>query len=318
MKTFFTAKRLLVGLFVATAIITGAFGAKSAFADNSINDKLSQTKEDVAKLLKIQDDTTIPSDQKQEMEIDLRREIISNILDVSQSQLNDTQYLLSTSTLPEGDEWNNVRDYLLSALSRDDSYYNETKKSLDDSQDMTLSDLRDFAKALESMKSDTIDKDVARVNNVLAAANINNILSVADSRLTKVGSDINKIYSNKLTKNQTLKTLYSQSSENLKNAHQLDDAARQAIINIYTSTTTTSTIAFVNDLKEKILTQKESSLETASSPSTDSLSASSVIKVTREDFDYYVANAVAGAYNSIKTAYDIFVKMSVNVKKYLQ
>jgi hypothetical protein len=306
-------KKFLSGLFIISAIITGISNAKSAFADDSINAKLSQTKNDVTKLLKIQDDMTIPAGPKQQMEIDLRREIISNVLDVAQSQLSDIQNQLSSSTLPQSDEWNNVRSYLLNTLTQDELYYRDTQSSLQNNQNMTPTDLKNLARSLEAMKSNNIDKDIARVDNVLAAVNINSVLSVADDRLSKVGIDINRIYSNKLTQNQTLETLYNQASDNLKNAHRLNDDANQAILNLYTSTTTTSTDEFVAALKEKILIQKISSIENQY-PLTDT----STIRVTQDDIDSYLANTVSEAYSNIKAAYDVFVNMSVNVKKYLQ
>ncbi len=313
MKIFYKTKHVLVVLFVTVLILTTLAGTKSAFADDSINAKLSQTKDDVAKLLKIQDDMTIPTGPKQKMEIDLRREIISNVIDVAQSQLSDVQNQLSSSTLPKNDEWNNVRNYLLNILNQDSSYYDNTQSSLQDNQDMTAADLKSFARALEAMKSNNIDKDVARANNVLAAVNINSVLSVADDRLSKVGIDVNRIYSNKLTQNQALRNLYNQAAENLKNAHALNDDSSQAILNLYTSTTTTSTDEFVATLKEKILSQKISSIE-AQYPLTDT----STIRVTQDDIDSYIANTVSEAYNNIKNAYDTFINMSVNVKKYLQ
>ena len=313
MKISYGAKKILAGLFVTAIIFTGLVNAKSVFADDSISDKLSQTKDDVTKLLKVQDDMTIPSGPKQKMEVDLRREIISNVIDIAQSQLSDVQNQISSSTLPEGDGWNNVQNYLLNTLSQDVSYYSDTKASLQNNQDMTPADLKNFAKSLEAMKSNNIDKDVARVNNVLAAINVNSVLSVADDRLSKVEIDINKIYSNKLTQNQTLKTLYDQASDSLKSAHQYNNDANQAILNLYTSTTTTSTDDFIAALKDKILSQKISSIQ-AQYPLTDT----STIKVTQDDLDLYVANTVSEAYGSIKAAYDIFINMSVNVKKYLQ
>lgn len=309
---------LLVSIVAFMAFFMSASSIKAQ--DDPITDKLAETKADVTKLLNIKDDTTLSADQKQQMEIDLNKQIISNVLDVALNQVSSVQDQLSKVTIPDSDEWKAVENYLSGTLKNDQQYYQDSQNTFSSSTDMTLDDLKAFAKNLNDKKTNQIDPDIQRANLVIAELNTSDILSVTDSRLSKVSSDVDKIYNKGLTQNQTLRDLYNQAAGYVSDAHTYDDQARQMIINVYTATSSTSTKDFISSLKDKIAKNKEEAAKALSDISApDSTSTSTQdFSATQQDLDNYLANLVSKVYGNIKSAYDVFVKMSVNINQYLK
>jgi hypothetical protein len=303
-------KYSIILIAIAALFVFGAFSQASAQND-VINNKLSETKDDVNKLLNIRDDASLTASQKERLEIELKIKIIYNVIDVSLNQVQTAREQLEKISVPDTDEWKNTKEFLFNLLDQGKKYYLDTRKAFEDAAGMGSADLNDFAKKLEAKKTSDIDLDVQKVNVVIAELNVGSVLSVADERLAKVSSDVDKIYGKKLAKNPSLKNLLGQASDAVKKAHDLDDQARSIIINIYTDDASTSTINFISALKEKILSDKEKTV------SASSTAAKAKPTVTQHDLDDYLADLTTQAYGSIRNAYEIFVKMSVNVKKYL-
>jgi hypothetical protein len=315
MKRVFENKIFLI---IIAFVLGGVFlNTRLAFA-NDIDSKLSKIKSDLENLQKIEDDITIPLTKKENLEVQLRKEIILNILDVSLSQINGTRNQLASSTNPLKEEqkenWDEVYKYLIDLLDQDIFYYQDIKKEIENNTDLTVSDLKNLAKTLENTKVSKIDKDIAKANNVLAALNVKKILSIANERLEKVGNDIKKIYSNKLIKNQALKNLYNQSASKIKLASDLSQLSWEAILKTYTANTTTSTQEFIESIKEKIIEQKINSISDNNKLQIND----SELKINQDDIDSYISKNINEAYNNIKSAYEIFVNMSINLKKLIQ
>jgi len=306
-------KRMTKLFVIVIAILLGSFGY-FAFAENLFDAKMAQIKNDLEKLQKIEDDITIPNNQKEEAEISLRKSIISNIVDISLSQLDDVENKLASTTFPESEQWQDVYHYLKKLLEKDRSYYLDVQSKINESQNISLDEIKKIAKSLESEKSSNMDADLTRANNVIAQLNFEPILAIATERLNKVKNDVNRIYSNKLTQNRALKDLLDEIEKNIKEASQFSDAAKQSILVFYTSTTTTSSTQETAALiKDKILEKKISSILTES-PEADT----SQIKVSLSDIDSYITQNITQAYNNIKSAYEKFIKMSTSIKKLIQ
>jgi hypothetical protein len=339
MKNMNTKKIAIIACAFLAAVSLGLLSVKANAQDDVVSSKLSETQSDVTKLLNVKDDTTLTDQERERMEIDLKKKIISDVLDVSLNQIQTSQDQLGKLNLPGSDDWSSVKGFFNKNLETSKAYYQDTQDKLNSVDGSTLSGLNDLAKSLQDKKSSEIDPIIQRLNVVAATVNISDIISVADDRLSKVSADVSKIYSKKLTENMTLQTLLDQASGYVKKAHDFQDRALSTIINVYTSDTGTSTKDFVLSLKENLLKDKENALLTSATattttstdiklfsstaPLTSSTTTStdeSLVKptISQADIDNYLASLTMGAYDSIKSAYDVFVKMSSNVNKYLQ
>jgi hypothetical protein len=313
-------KKIALPILIASAVFMAFFGlAPIAKAqDDIIASKLAETKDDVTKLLNLKDDATLSADQKRQMEMDLNRKIISNIIDIALTQVVYVQDQLKKVSIPDSEEWRAVDGYLSDMLEQDQKYYQDIQKNFNDSANITLDDLKAFAKNLNNKKTGQIDPDIQRANLIIAELNTSDILLVTDSRLSKVSSDVSKIYSKNLTKNQALKNLYDQAAKYVSDAHSYDDQARQMIINVYTSIGSTSTKDFVSSLKERIVKNKEDAARALSNISTSTSTSIQNFDATQGDLDSYLANLISKVYGNIKSAYETFVEMSVNINQYLR
>ncbi len=324
MKTKNIKKIFLSSIFCSLLLTAFFVNISKANAQDqqsgSLSDIISQTKDEVNQLLNLKDDTTLSTDQKQKQETDLNIKIISNVLDISLSQVSSTIQQFASTTLPQGNGWSDVGEYINNLLNNDYQYYQNAQAEFNaSSTSMTLDQLKLFAKDLNDKKSGQTDQDLQRINIVIAALNTPSILSIADERLSKVSLDVKKIYDRNMTKNQTLKDLYDQASKYLSNAHDYNNQALDMILNTFTASTTTSTKDYVTSLKDKISKNKEiaaNALSDISSPDSNS-SSTQDFSASQEDMDNYLANLVSNAYTGIKSAYDVFVKMSTNINKYL-
>lgn len=252
------------------------------------------------------------------METDLNRKIISNVLGISLAQIGPVQDQLNDAPLPESDEWKAVKSYLSGVLKQDQQYYQNSQEIFNTSTVMSLDDLKAFAKKLDNKKTGEIDSDIQRANLIIAGLNTSDILSVTDSRLSKVSSDVDKIYNKNLTKNPALKNLYDKAAKYISDAHSYDDQARQMIINVYTSATSTSAQDFVSSLKAKIAKNKEAAAHALADISTSTSTSTPDFSATQQDLDNYLANLITKVYSNVKSAYDTFIEMSVNINQYLK
>lgn len=322
---FFT---IAVGVSISHAQnVSGVLGITSDVSGAPVPDKLSETQQEVSQLQAVKDDTTLSDSQKESEEIQLRRKIISNVLDVSLSQIEDARSQVGNLSFPSSSgAWEKVKDYLNKDLDDSQQYYEDRQKELADNYYMPNDQLKSLAKSIEDEKSGVIDQSIQRVNIISALLNIPRVLSVADQRLTKVKADISKIYSQNLTENPALQNLLDHASSEISDAHSRNDEALTIAINLYTDDSSTSTKDFIKELGKKITVLWESqststvasaSTSTSSDSSNDNLQGS-VTVVTFGNMENYLSNTIATSYTDIKSAYDIFVEMSVNVKDYLK
>lgn len=311
--------------------VSGVLGITSEVSGAPVPDKLSETQQEVSQLQAVKDDTTISDSQKESEEIQLRRKIISNVLDISLSQIEDARSQVDNLSFPSGPSgggtWEKVKDYLNKGLDDSQQYYEDRQKGLADNYYMPNDQLKSLAKSIGDEKSGVIDQSIQRVNIISALLNIPRVLSVADQRLTKVKADISKIYSQNLTENPALQNLLDHASSEISDAHSHNDEALTIATNLYTDDSSTSTKDFIKELGKKITvlwkSQSTSTADSASTSTTYSDSSNNNLQgsapaVTFGNMENYLSNTIATSYTDIKSAYDTFVEMSVNVKDYLK
>ena len=308
-------KKLICSISTITLLAIGCSFANAQ--SEKIQEKLSQTQQDVTKLLNIKDDTSISEEKKISLEIELKKKIISDVINISLDQIANAQSQLDDLKIPDSQEWKSVRDYFQKIIDQTRDYYEDRRKEFDNKETWTLDDVKVFAKAMEEKRSLEIDKNLKRINSLILTVNVSQILNLADERLSKISSDVDRIYTKKLTKNPTLKTMLEGAAANVKKSHDLNDEAYQVVLNLYTEDKSTSTQDFILNLKKKIVDIKEFEALIDSKTKTEPIKIDSSL-ITNEDLDGYLISLTSQTYNQIKSAYETFVKMSVNVKSYLK
>jgi len=313
-------------LLAALALVVCAAGRQTiAYADTgTIQNQLSQTQQEVNKLFQLMDQSGIPDTQKQQLEIDIKKKIITDVIAVSEAQVDAVREEIQQAPFPKTADWQKVADGFNAILDADEHYYQTITDTLSTNPGITNDDIRSIASAMEERKTNIIDPDIKHIETVLATFNVKSILDIADARETKVGTDVDKIYSKNLTQNQSLKTAYQQASSLIADAHRANEEAQSITLNMYADQNDSSTQDFMKNLGKEI-----AQWEASSTPATDTSAtstpntgtapdASTTIQMpTTPQIRAYVESLVVQSLSDIQSAYAIFMQMSQNVKKYL-
>ena len=326
-KTHVTGAGQKIGriLFVALALVVCAAGRQTiAHADTTaVQDQLSQTQQEVAKLFQLMDQSGIPDMQKQQLEIDIKKKIVTDVIGVSEAQVDAVREEVQQAPFPKTADWQRVADGFNAILDADEHYYQTITDTLATNPGMTNDDIRSIAAAMEGRKTNTIDPDVKHIETVLATFNVKTILDIADARQAKIGSDVDKIYTKNLTQNQGLKTSYQQASSLIADAHHANETAQSITLNMYADQNDSSTQDFMKGLYKEIAqweassTPTDNASSTTSTPDTGITIDTSTSTPSVPQMRAYIESLVVQSLGDIQKAYAIFMQMSQNVKKYL-
>lgn len=309
MKTKTTKSYLFVFMAVLAVF---SFSNNKVWAQTSeIDQKLNETKAEVQKLADIKDKTDISDEEKGKLEIESKTKIILDVVDVSVAQIKDLESKFLSSNFPESDEWKAIKEEYTKEISSYFDFYKEEQDKIKKG-DLDLNKIKEIAKEIELKKIQEIDLGAKEISNIIVVLSISDILKLADQRIDKVGADVSKIYDKNLTKANVLRDLYADARSLVLKSRQLNDTSKQVIVNLYSIDKSTSTKEFVdglmNSLKEK---EKMAKLKYDNE-------GKLIIKSDDQLMDEYLESLVVESLDTIKQAYDVFVKMSVNVKEYLK
>lgn len=309
MKTKTTKSYLFVFMAVLAVF---SFSNNKVWAQTSeIDQKLNETKAEVQKLADIKDKTDISDEEKVKLEIESKTKIILDVVDVSVAQIKDLESKFLSSNFPESDEWKAIKEEYTKEISSYFDFYKEEQDKIN-KDGLDLIKVKEIAKEIELKKIQEIDLGAKEISNIIVVLSISDILKLADQRIDKVGADVSKIYDKNLTKANVLRDLYADARSLVLKSRQLNDTSKQVIVNLYSIDKSTSTKEFVdglmNSLKEK---EKMAKLKYDNE-------GKLIIKSDDQLMDEYLESLVVESLDTIKQAYDVFVKMSVNVKEYLK
>lgn len=334
-----SARAAGMALVAAVVLMGAAMGPAIARADTAnVQDQLSKTQQEVNNLFQLMDQSGIPDTQKLQLEIDIKKKIITDVISVSDAQIDNVRAQIAQAPIPQTADWQNVVDGFNALLDANEHYYQTISDAIATNPQMTNDDIRSIAAAMEKQKTNTIDPDIKHIQTVLTTFNIKDILGIADARTKKVGSDVDKIYTKGLTQNPWLKTQYTQAASLITDAHRANDMAQSITLNMYADQTDTGTQTFMENLAQQIAQWEASSTpatttptstsatSTADASSTPSLSpiSTSTLSVpptvstpSTTQMRSYIESLVVESLNDIQSAYAIFMNMSQNVNKYL-
>jgi len=272
--------------------------------------KLGETKQQLQELAQLKDSTTLPALEKTGQEIELRKTILKNVLDIAHSQLQDISSQLNSLTFPDSEEWSNVKEYLIENNTSFLLYYEHQKTNL--SSATSVEALKETAKEIEKKKTEEIDPHVRRVTTVMNILSMDGILVLGNDRREKIKNDVEKIYNQKLVADNALRDLFNDASLSLSRSHEYINAAKQIVLHLYTDTST-STLQFKESLKKTIVQERNEQLRQTAPPYT----IYTVPDITSDDIEGYLRSIIRQSAQSVQNAYDIFLQMSLLVKKHL-
>jgi hypothetical protein len=303
--------------FYITAIIIIAItglNTTPAFAASEVDSKLSETKEAVQKLLQVKDDTTISEEDRARLELQLKKSIISGIIDISSAQLKEAREQLRKLSFPASEDWNDIKDAAFASLDAYEKFYREAKTELQTSG-MTLEKTTILARKLEEKKTGEIDAFVREISNIGAVFGISDVLKLGDERLKKVGDDVEKVYAQKLVQKTELRNSLQKASQALAAGRQTNNRTKEIILHLYepgeaASSSKSFHAALENDVRAYLRGKTGTSTATATS--------SALKEVSKMQKEEYLQELIRKSAEQVRDAYDIFLQMSVSVKGYIK
>lgn len=311
---FLSHKKFFKTLGVMAVIMTlGVIQAPFSHAQSSdIDQKLSQTQADVSALLEVKDSITLSAQEKSRREVELKKQIVLGVIDLAKAQLKDSKEKLDALVLPDTDEWKSLRTYYDKKIDSHNEFYDKTRNEIIAAARAFATDaLTQLTKKLEEEKLGKIDPTIEQVTNILIVFNTEHILTLADQRLEKIENDITKVYAQKLVQNEDLKTLFDESAHILEASHQKNREAQEIMIHFYAQEDAMLPNRYIEDLSKRL----EDLVLTTTATTTTS---TSTITQTPPSIETYLQSLIIGSLKDIRSAYDIFIEMSVNVTKYLR
>jgi len=280
--------------------------------------KLLEVKDQVQKLIEIKDNISLSDEQKAAQEIEIKKDILLNILTVSQDQFTQAKKDLESISFPQSDEWKSIKENLLSSIDEATTFYKDTQKKITSQTNLTLTDIKETAQAISTKKKTDYDPLLSRTQILISAFTISDILSLADERLSKIQIDVNKIYSQKLTKRSDLKQSLESASKTIKQAHDLNDSSKEIILNTYGETSPTSTEKFIQSLEKDVLQFKIKNKKSLPAEASITAKEKTSTTVTTDDIQDYLSSLTFSSLDLIKKAYDTFLTMSTKVQEYIK
>lgn len=285
-----------------------------------IDEKISDTKNTVQKLLEVKDDATLPAPEKERLALQLKKNIVTNVLDISTAQLKDARSALQQISFPESTDWKEVQTFIFSSLDTYDTFYKEARITLQKT-DMTTDDVEKLAKEIEVKRENDIDIFLRKTTSIRTAFGISDILKRADERMKKVENDVQKIYSQKITQKDDLNILLQKATTNIKDGHALNNRAKEIILNLYiqtatgTATQTEFSTAFEKEVDAFI---KEHSTQTEKKSEEKTTNELDVVRIYNIQKEEYLQDIIKRSAEKVREAYNIFIQMSLTVKEYTQ
>jgi uncharacterized DUF497 family protein len=307
-----TARHMHIKLLACVAAFAALF-AFGSFAAHAAD--LSQTKETMQKLAEIKDDTSLSPQEKETMEISLRKDILLAIVDVSRKQSQELKDRIGSIAFPQSEDWDRIKARLLDDINSSLTFYDATQAQLED-KNLSLNDIKDISLKLETRKSAQFDAATEQASITVSALNIGDILKLADERLAKISTDVDKVYGQKIVKNPSLRGMLDRSARALQESHRLDDKSKDVILGIYGGNESKEAAEYRQGIENEIRAIKVRSMSKEEKAAYDR--SRKQLEVSDEDVRRYVQTLLNSSVDGIRSAYDTFLKMSVNVRDYLK
>jgi hypothetical protein len=327
-------KHFIISLLTLMLIATAS---PAVFAQSQeIQEKLTETKSKIEQLAEIKDSQDVSEEEKLNVEFDLKKEILGQVLNLGILQMDETKKTIEKTSFPDTEEWNQNKAYVLEQIAQHRSYYTTTKEELSQQEELTLEYIQQIAQAVELHKKEAIDQFIKELNDVIAVFNISDVLSLADQRLEKVQTDITKIYNKKLAKDDSLKELFRQASDTLQTAHTINNNAKELILHRYnlpydeqsmqvlentvtalTSASSTQITTFIQKEVPEIISQEQSITDDVTS--TEPQEPEYVLSPeARTLIHQELRTFVVDSLTNIKDTYATFVEMSIQAQHLLR
>ena len=173
----------------------------------------------------LKENSDLPADERERQEAAARKEALLKILDLSLAEAQDLISDLKALELSteEQQEW---RDYLIYVLQTHREYYEKFKKEL--AADVSIANSRLLAKGFLIWRKNSYNKNIPLIANFILIFNEQKILKIANARLEKINSDLDRLEKTDLLDKREFEQFLRDAEADLQNAWALNQKAERS------------------------------------------------------------------------------------------
>lgn len=275
----------------------------------------------VGELVELKDDSTLSEQDKEVKEIQIRKEALGKITNLSLVEIKNLENRLSSFDF-KSDTQIKIKEKFLEILDNNKKY-SEDLKIKTENNELTLEEVKNLAQEYKDWRDENYNIYVKKLTVFILTFQEKNVLETANTRLEKIIVDLGKLENAKLIKKEDTWKYIDSAMKSLTDAQIFNsnaekiiiNAIEKDIINIATSTPEiiTNTATTTPEKIEELITKPA---EESLASSTAQLATSTPIKViTEEDA---AQTLIEKSLKEIKNAYNDFISISNKVRAKLK
>jgi len=328
-------KLFRISVIIIIALVILSLTLTPIFAQENLQTPNKEVSNKVDELVELKDDNTLSEKDKELKEIQIRKEALGKITNLSLLEIKNLEAKINSLDLTSNTQ-NEIKEKFLEILDNNKKYSEELKTKTENDK-LTLEEVKNLAQEYKDWREKNYNKYVKQLTIFILTFQEKNVLKTANTRLEKIMIDIKKLESAKILKKEDTWKYIESAMKSLTNAQIFNSDAEKLIIEVIERdiiNAATSTIASAATLtsepietatttsekiEEPIIKPAEES--TASSTAklattTPMTSTSSLQEIILEEDS--AQTLIEKSLQEIKNAYTSFISISNKVKAKLK
>lgn len=289
-------------------------------AQENLQIPLKEVENKIDELTELKDDSALSDKEKEVKEIQVRKEALAQIADLSLLEIKNLENKINALELKAKDEIA-IKEKFLEIFENNRKYSENLKKNIE-KENLTLEEIKNLAQEYKDWRNDNYDCYVKKITVFILVFQEKQVLKIANVRLDKIMLDLKKLENARILKKEDTWNLINSSMKSLTNAQIFNNDAETIIIGIikkYAIDTASSTPVEIAATTSEILLQNEKmassspvvSIETMASKDEISKATSTPQIISEED---KAQTLIEKSLKEIKNAYNNFISISDKVR----
>lgn len=300
--------KYIIALAIASSGTLAAKAVEVSINTSSVEDATAKIEASHNALLNIEDSATISGAEKSEKGVEARKEIISDAISLALAEIDAMENGLDklpefTKESPEG----KLQSKFMAQLGAYSSYYNDKAEKL--SKVTTTEEAKAFAREIIDYRTHTYNPSIEKMADFQLIFYTEDTINIANSRLTKMLSDIKKLEKLGLFKPGLVNTKVDQASELLGVARSKYERSKELVLE------KEAVLEPVSETEPTEINQPETAIEPIVAE--DETLEITDITLEAEVTPPTAKELIEASLTDVKLAYDIFIQISRDIRKSL-
>jgi len=314
-------KALKTFVIIIIILVTLSLGLSPIFAQENLQAPNKEVANKVDELVELKDDSTLSDQDKEVKEIQIRKEALGKITDLSLVEIKNLEGKINSLDFGS-DAQIKIKEKFLEILDNNKKY-SEDLKTKTENDKITLDEVKNLAQEYKDWREENYNQYVKKLTVFVLTFQEKDVLKTANTRLEKIMADLKKLENAKIIKKEDTWKYIDSAMKSLANAQIFNSNAEKIIINAIekdiiniASSTPEMTAEIATTTPEKIEKPAiKPAIEISAASSTVKL-ATSTPKIIKEEDN--AQTLIERSLKEIKNAYASFISISAKVSQKLK